>query len=63
MRRRCAALATTASIKPSACSTVFPGPSENRTLDRASSGVSPIASSTCEGSTAPLEHADPLDTA
>ena len=44
-------------------SLVFFGPSENRTLDRASSAVSPIASSTCDGSTAPLEQAEPLDTA
>ena len=42
---------------------VFERPSEKRMLERARSAVSPIASSTCEGSTAPLEHAEPLDTA
>src|SRR5687768_14753520 len=60
--RRCATLSTTASTNASTCSSVLHRPNENRILDRASSLVNPIASSTCDGSTAPEEQAAPVDT-
>src|SRR5579863_4428697 len=51
------------SIALSISSRVFIRPTLKRKLARASAGVSPIAVSTCEGSTAPEEHAAPAEQA
>ena len=61
--RRCATRIDDGLNQPIHLLAVFDRPSENRTLDRARSAVSPIASRTCDGSTAPLEQAEPLETA
>src|SRR6185369_9369991 len=62
-RRRCATEELTASISRSTCSAVFDRPREKRRLDLAFCAGRPMAVSTWDGSTAPLEQADPLDTA
>ena len=61
--RRCATESASAPTNASTCSRVFERPKDTRMLDRACAGVSPIASNTCDGSGAPLEHAAPLETA
>src|SRR5262249_40385173 len=62
-RRRWVTDDSTASTRASTCAAVFERPSEKRMLARARSAGSPMAVSTCEGWTAPLEQAAPVETA
>jgi hypothetical protein len=48
-------------IARSTSSDVVARPRLNRKLDRASSADKPMASNTCDGSTAPDEHAAPVE--
>jgi hypothetical protein len=61
-RRRCWAESTTASTSARTCSAVFDRPSENRRLARARSATVE-GGQHVRGSTGPLEHAEPVETA
>ena len=62
-RLRCATHSANASTSASTCAASLERPSETRRLERACSRVRPMAVRTCDGSVAPLEQAEPLETA